>query len=273
MISEYENTSMREDRGRPTFAKRFFRVFTRVLLVIIFGMLLGTAAYYGIPALYRDWIQPVQTNSQQIISLEQELSALKEQLQTQESGSAAAFADLEGRLSEQREAIAELQAQSESARVSIDEINTSLEDLESLSGRVDTFESTQSQLQDQLGQLERSLEDVDSPVKQLNRQYQLLRVMELITRARFWMIENNLGLAAEDVTNARQILVVVLEEATEQEDLLPIIERIDQVLLELSDKPVIAADDLEIVWKLLIQATEPQPGKVIQPEEETGGIE
>jgi uncharacterized phage infection (PIP) family protein YhgE len=273
MISENENTGTAKDGVSPTFARRFFRIFTRLILVIVLGLLLGAAAYYGIPALYRDWIQPVKLNSQQITSLQQELSALKEQLQTQESESASALADLEGSLSEQREAIAELRAQADSMRSSIDEINTSLEGLPPLSGKVDTIEATQSLLHDQLGQLQRSLEEVDSPVAQLTRQYQLLRVMELITRARFWMIENNLGLAADDVSEAKQILMMVHEEATGQEDLQPIIERLDQVLLELPDKPVIAADDLEIVWKLLIQATEPQPGQIMQPEGESGGME
>lgn len=272
-MNEHENTSVSEGRKKTSFGRRFLRLLSRMLLVAILGVLLGAGGYYGIPAIYRGFIQPVQTNSQRITSLEQEISALKSSIQDKDSQTAVELADLQGRLAEQREAIAELLVQDESMRASFDDLKGRLEDLETLPKRAAAIETAQKQLQDRFEQMELSLEEVDSPVKKLSRQYQLLRVMELVTRARFWMVQNNLGLAAEDVASARRILSMVLEEAPEMGELLAIIERFDLVLFELPQRPVIAADDLEIAWKLLILATEPQSGEPPQPDNEMGGTE
>jgi hypothetical protein len=84
--------------------------------------------------------------------------------------------------------------------------------------------------------------------------------MELITRARFWMLQGNLGEAAEDLELAKGILETLSDRSVDGEALLTMIDRLDQVLLEISLNPIIAADDLEIVWQLLFLATEPEVG-------------
>ena len=275
-MNEYENNDHEERESGPSFASRFFRVLLRMLVVVIFGILIGAAAYYGIPALYRNLVQPVQTNSERIIAVEEALSELRKDLQEQKSESASDYASLEGQLAGQREAMAELLVENESLNTSLEDFEARLEDVEALPAMLETLETRQEEMLDTLATVQASLEDLqnmDSPVQQLERKFQLLRVMELVTRARFWMIEDNLGLASQDVASAREILAAVLEGAPQEQQVGPIIERLDQILLELPEKPVIAADDLEIVWKLLIQATEPEKAEVMQPENENGGME
>jgi hypothetical protein len=105
--------------------------------------------------------------------------------------------------------------------------------------------------------LEETLLAEESPYERLETQIQLLRAMELVTRARFWMVQGNLGEASEDLTLAKGVLENLEVEDSDRESLLLIIDRLDQVLFEISLNPIIAADDLEIVWQLLLLATEP----------------
>ena len=70
----------------------------------------------------------------------------------------------------------------------------------------------------------------------------------------------NLGKAAEDLELAKGILEALSVGAVEEQALLTMIDRLEQVLLGISLNPIIAADDLEIVWQLLLLATEPEVG-------------
>jgi len=41
------------------------------------------------------------------------------------------------------------------------------------------------------------------------------------------------------------------------EELVQIIERLDLALVDVRTSPIVAADELEIAWKLLVEATNP----------------
>jgi hypothetical protein len=83
--------------------------------------------------------------------------------------------------------------------------------------------------------------------------------LEALTRARLWLTQDNLGLAADDIQMARDILARVAEEGPEAEAsvLTPIIARLDLALQDLPDSPVVASDDLDIAWGQLAEAAGP----------------
>ncbi len=244
------------ERNERSLGERIFGFFLRLIFVILIGVGIGVGAYYGIPALYRDFIQPIQTNTQRISALEENLASVQVDIREKQSFFSKGIADVEGEVASQREELSAINAQGEGLKTSVDEIQSELERIQSLSERIQALEGDLEDLGERLNTLETAVEEDNPPIEEIRRQIQLIRVMELVTRARMWLIQDNFGEAKDDLAVAKEALEI-LEANQGDETLAPIIERLDQILFEISLSPVIAADDLEIVWQLLILATTP----------------
>lgn len=247
----------RSAKDERSLGSRILSVSLRLLLVILLGGAIGVGIYYGIPALYRDFIQPIQTNTQRISALEETLARTQVDIRERHSTLSTSVIEVEGDVAKQREGLAELQAQGDGLGSRIEDLDSGLEEMQSLSDHLQKLEENLNELDSRLGSLEKAFEEDDPPIEHLQYQIQLLRVMELVTRSRYWMIQDNNGKASEDLLAAKGILEALDEKFQEEELLDSIIERLDQVLFEIPLSPIIAADDLEIVWQLLLLATEP----------------
>jgi hypothetical protein len=77
--------------------------------------------------------------------------------------------------------------------------------------------------------------------------------MELLSRSRLYLIQNNPGLSRQDVEAARQTLAEVQENVPpDQKQIVSFwLQRLDLALENLNGTPVIAANDLEIAWSML----------------------
>lgn len=246
----------RSERVEKSLGRRLLSFFIRLLLVVLVGAAIGVGAYYGIPALYRDFIQPIQTNTQRVAALEEDLASMRVEIRDRQSTLSTDIANVEGVVALQREDLAALSAQSEGLETRMDQMQTELDGIQSLSESFQEVEGDLDRLSERLDAIEITIEEEDPPIEQIQRQIQLLRVMELVTRARMWIIQDNFGKAMDDLTYAKEALET-LDATSDDDSLTPIIERLDQTLFEISLSPVIAADDLEIVWQLLILATTP----------------
>lgn len=245
--------------GAGMTALKVIRVLLRLIFVVLLGIGLGAAAFYGGPALYRNFVEPVQQNSRRIVELEQELAQLRQEARQQSADQAARMGELEGDLAALQESLAALESRTEALEQDLAAQQETLDRLEALTRRVQALERDLGRTQDAVGELGLTLESRTTPAEVLARRLQLLRAMELVTRARLWLIQDNLGQAAEDVAQARDIVAAVIEGAPEEEAeaLQPILDRLDQVLEDVRTAPLVAADDLEVAWELLVQATAP----------------
>ncbi len=113
-----------------------------------------------------------------------------------------------------------------------------------------------------------SLTDVDSRLQtlegadaqrneslvELTYQSDLLRAMELLSRARLFLYQSNFGLARLDVQAARDVLAEMQSTVpdSKQQDLTEALFRLDLALKNLPDFPVAASDDLNIAWQVLM---------------------
>ncbi len=235
-----------------TFAVRLIRILVRVLFVLLVGTGLGLAAYYGGPALYRQYIEPVQVNTQRIADLEQALAQVEANAAQDREQWTGRLADVEARQAVQAESLAALQAD-------LAHQQSGLEALSDLPDHVDRLAASLDETSTQVAALEATLTSADAPTQRLGRVLQMVRAMELLTRARLWLIQNNLGLTADDVRSARTLLSDTAAAAPEAEaaTLTPIIERLDLALQDLQTAPVVAANDIEIAWQLLVEASSP----------------
>jgi hypothetical protein len=197
--------------------------------LLIFLGLLSVVLYLALPWLYDRFIRPVEQNTVQV-----------QELQSQQEQTEQRLADLQTRL----ETLETVQNEHDG---SLTELDQRLSDIETeITARTESLaalEDMQSALQEQ---------DKESTVE-LQRQIDLLKAMELLSRARLFMYQSNFGLAKQDVQIARDLLAGIEPGASESdaEELDAIILRLDMTLSNLPNFPVAASDDLDIAWQIL----------------------
>jgi hypothetical protein len=217
----------------PSFGERvrgFFNFLARLLLTLIILGLFGIGLYLLLPLLYQKYILPVQENTTQL----QQLS--DQQLQNQQ-----AVADLQTRLSALE---AEQTRQAES-----------FTDFDQRLSEIETEIAARSESLATLEQMQATLQShSEATSAELGRQINLLKGMELLSRARLFMYQSNFGLAKQDIQSARDLLLTIQPDAPESlaNDLTAVILRLDLTLSNLPNFPVAASDDLDIAWQILL---------------------
>jgi predicted RNase H-like nuclease (RuvC/YqgF family) len=262
-----------QSTSEPSMMRRVGRVVFRTLITIIVGLALGMGLYYGSIRLYREAIEPIQNYEDRISELERSLDQVSNTLESENIELHNRQAGIEGRLAEYAETVASVEALVQATQQdlrdqrriisSIEDIEKEMEELTLALGSVSTL----------VEQLEIDVEAGELTDQQVQRTAVYLRAMSMLTRAQLELDRDNLGFAAEQVVAARETLGELINvdpeaEASVDDALLAtILERLDLVLLDLPTRPKVAADELEAVWKLFMEAL--QPVQLEQPE--TGG--
>lgn len=210
--------------------RRFFEVLLRLISWVIIFTIFAAALYYGLPWLYQRFVVPVQQNTAQMVELQarqeqtvQDLEDLQTRLETIETGQ-----------SQNAESLTQLDDRVGKLETEIDARTQSLAALEKM----------QSELQAQN----------EAASAELDRQIDLMKSMELLSRARLFMYQSNFGLAKQDVQIAHGLLVAIRPDAPASlaNDLDAVILRLEQTLSNLPNFPVVASDDLDIAWQILL---------------------
>ena len=99
----------------------------------------------------------------------------------------------------------------------------------------------------------------------LKREIMFTRTIETLSRARLFLSQSNFGLAKTDVQSARDILVKLSIDAPpyQKDALNQIVARLDLALGNLPAFPVIAADDVDIAWQLMMMGLPESEADVI----------
>jgi DNA repair exonuclease SbcCD ATPase subunit len=279
-------TSETAPQESPSAGERFwhglgtlFKFILRLAFVVVLAVLLGSAVYfgvtYGLPALQRQYIQPVQDNSLRLDSLESQyerdiqqinsrLDALTDRLETLETQSDDTkqdFADLQAQLDsmadtqETQAAVLEdifpLQSEISENRDAIDELQSELSALQTES---ETLSDTVSEHDQDLQELNEENADQVAQLAELQRDFQLLWTLDLITRSRLDIAQDNFGLARSAAQAARDRLAA-LEEDTQFEgsEVIPqIMAYLDTAVENLTDNPQAAEEALLNAWRAIV---------------------
>jgi predicted nucleic acid-binding Zn-ribbon protein len=269
----------------PSFGDRmaiafvaFVRAFVRLLAIVVLAVLLGAGIFYGLPALYTTYIEPLQTSiihlqdaqslqdqtNQQVNQRLDDLQKRLNTLETQNDTVKQQIGELNARLDSQEGASQELASTLEAAQAA-DEKR-----FNAASTGMDQLDKKLADLSDELDRTNQDLQDIadefhatNTPVAALARELQLVKAMEILTRSRISLISNNVGLAREDIQSGRNMLAALLPQvpSDQVESLTAIVARLDLALGNLPDSPVLAADDLEIAWQLLQRGLSYQPSE------------
>ena len=217
--------------------RRFFEVILRLISWVIIFTVFGAALYYGVPLLYQRFVTPVEQNTAQMVELqsqqeqtEQELASLQEQIQSLQDGQ-----------DQHTQSLTDLDTQMTTLDERLSEVQTGIA---SHTKSLETLEDVQSELQAQN----------EAAAAELTRQIDLMKTVELLSRARLYMYQSNFGLARLDVQAARELLLKAeLDEADPlADDHEAVLQRLDMVLINLPSFPVVASDDLDIAWQILV---------------------
>ena len=206
--------------AEPSFLSRLgrgFLNFTRALLRLILLVMLisaaGAALYFGLPYLNNTFIAPVEQNAARVGELETRIENLRKEL-----------SDMDARLG--------------AMETSVEAHTAGIEQLEKMQGILEQEAKAQT----------------SSLMLTLKREIMLTRAIETLSRARLYLSQSNFGLAKIDVQSARSILAELSTGAPSyQVDALnQIIGRLDLALGNLPAFPIIAVDDVDIAWQLLM---------------------
>jgi chromosome segregation ATPase len=236
-----------------TPARRALRFLARLALVVLAGIVLGIAVYYGLPAVYRDFVQPVQVNTQRLaeveVSIEAERQADRERLQVLERRMTQVEADLAAAT----EVLAATQADLRELLAALGEQGGDLQRVRDLETQLEAVTDSLDSAEDRLAAVEEAVAGSQAPVEALGQRVQLLRAMELVLRARLALADNNPGLAAQDLRSARSILSASSAPPSWE----PIVVRLETALVNLDTSPLVAIQDVEAAWYLMLEASAP----------------
>jgi len=205
---------------QPSFLMRLWKAFLnflwalfRLVVTVAFIGAIGMALYLGLPYLNDKLIVPVEKNTANIRDLEAQVKDL--QLQLDQTNSRV-----------------------DSIEKTIATQSASIAKLEELQATLEKEMTTQN----------------NSVMVALKREIMFTRAIETLARARLYLSQSNFGLAKQDVQSARDILAELKTGAPEYQlaALDAIISRLDLALGNLPAFPVIAADDVDIAWELMM---------------------
>ena len=266
---------------RPGIFRRSLRLLSRLILSVLFGILLGLALYFGIPALYHQFIQPVQEHTQQIDDLQASQATAEAQANERIATLTSRLVTVELQSDTNKAAIAEqdsVQMMEATSEARLNRLQSNVDDLQiAISTQEASLEGIQTKMEGALATLNvkvdsqaqwiTTLENAQSnfaSASELNQQLRILQSMQLLLRAEFYLSQSNNGLAYQDI----QAAIAVLQEIPSSAS-LETVNAVGEVVSYLKDaetdlpaSPVIANDKLVISWQILSAYLQ---GKVYTP--------
>lgn len=231
-------------RSDPTFGQQvrgFFNFLIRLFALVIILGVIGLGLYYGLPLLYQKYIVPVEENTAEVT-------------------------ELQSRQKQAEQELADLQTKLETLETVQNQHDQSLNELDERLGEIETEIAARTE---SLAALERIQSDIQEQNEvasaELERQVNLLKSMELLSRSRLFMYQSNFGLAEQDLQIARDVLADVQPDAPKElaEDLEMVLLHLDLALSNLPNFPVAASDDLDIAWQILLTGSAPTPTSAV----------
>ena len=231
-------------------------ILLRLLFTVIAAVLLGAAIYFSaigwIPYLDKRIFQPIDNNITQLQELEDTQAVIEEQI-------ASLQATLDTSQSAQQEGTSRYQATLEALEQDIQQIKGNTDNLFT-SVSDNTRMATQIQLQMATLTAQQSANDRHFSAlatAQINiigiyEEINLLKVLDLLSRANQFLLHSNYG-QAEEILQSAIIELTELQERLPgfQQDLISnILDLVEQTIIDLPAKPTLAAEKLELAWQL-----------------------
>lgn len=268
---------MSEQNTKPSVFVRILKVLLRLILTLLFGILLGATMYFGFQFVYQELVVPTQQNATDLQNLNARINQQWDLLQEKNK-------ELENRLSE-------MESDHEIATDLISELSS---DIEQISADLDAYQMQQEVLSGQIEKIDQSIVDlmdenkdlvaqnealiesvenleVEKKLQPVYQDLQLFKVLLQVHRSRLFLVQDNYGLAKQELELAKELLTaLMLSAAEEQKNEISLWDaRLSLAISHLPDNPILANDDLEILWSMMANGfTSPDDIEVLDNTEE-----
>ena len=197
----------------------------------------------------------------ELVGLDSEVDALTEQLTADLNRQNEMLTELEGQMSDLIASTGTISGNVAALSAGVialqGDVNENIAGVDELGGNVDVLSTDVSQLSDDFIALESEVtavsEEATDQVAQMGQALSLFRVWEMVYRARLRLVEQNFGLATDDVAAALALIEALAAERSEEEGeaLLALQQRLELVAANLPNDANTAARDLESAWEML----------------------
>ncbi|MBE0686868.1 MAG: hypothetical protein IH585_12835 [Anaerolineaceae bacterium] len=250
---------MSEQNTKPSFFIRFLKVLIRLILTLLFGIILGAALYFGFQFVYQELVIPTQQNTTNLQNLSSRVNQQWDLLQEKNK-------ELEDRLSE-------IESDQDTT---IDQISELITEIDQISADLDAYQIQQEDLTNQIENIDQSIVDlmdrdkdltaqneeliasvedleVEKKLQPIYQDLQVFKVLLQVNRSRLFLVQDNYGLAKQELELANELLNSLLLSATEEQEneILLWDARLNLAISHLPDNPILANDDLEILWSMM----------------------
>ncbi len=259
--------------GFTTAATAFLRGVVRLVVILLMGSLLGLGIYFGIPYLYNQFILPVEQNAQAIEQLQSSQDELEQFLAGQISDLQQRIQDLESQQDLTRETLSALQSAGGSLQ---DDLATVTAEFETQSEILSSLEADLTQSQQEFARLEQQLtrlatasrgqqqlleelQSNGSPLREVQTELEILKTLQVLARARLFLGRSDIDLARAELVIAQRILGNLATQVTPEEAdyFNRVLVRLGLAEQNLEETPLLAAEDVEISYQLLLDRIVP----------------
>lgn len=238
---------------------RLLGVLLRLLFVLLLAVGAGAGIYYGLPFVYRQWVEPVQANAAQLSVLSGRVDNLGTNLNESQTAHDERLTALETGGDAQRERLASAEASVEALKASLAseaEAREALE-LEVAALRTDAAAraAESASLRGSIAELER----VTGQLAGLRRQATLLAIRNDLLLARIQLVAENFGEARSLLETVGADLSTFLEglDGLPVETRTGLANRLVTSASLIKTQPAAALQDLESVWAQMDAAVNP----------------
>jgi len=234
---------------------RLLAVLLRLIFVVVIAIFIGVGVYYGVPWVYWRLVVPVQESAARVEMLQRDLENTRTDWNSALTGQGQRISALESDLATQKERIAALEADVKrmdevliAQEKTLNELQTTLDSTEKTTGRLG---GDVEALYGGLDTLRGEVADPNRVAAAFERRLVLLQAWGEILKARLHLLEDNAGNARQTLALARANLerVIVLSPEPEAETLIAIQERLDAADTAIEERPFVAINELEIIWR------------------------
>uniref|UniRef100_A0A7C4Q0C9 Uncharacterized protein n=1 Tax=Bellilinea caldifistulae TaxID=360411 RepID=A0A7C4Q0C9_9CHLR len=231
----------------------FFRALLRLIIVILAGVILAGLLYMGFVLIYQQAILPARENAARLSLLETQQAAQMDQLSQRMEKLQQQVTELGNEMIVLQDEFAALKRDQEMVQSTQQAYPLQLKRLDELEKKL---AQVQKIGQDALQLAEENQKTIASGELLAGLEYQLtvLKSALLIQRARVYLGQANLGLARDEIRAARILLIELQQTASEEQkaELAAWLGRLDSALVNLPDRPVMAASDLQTAENLIL---------------------
>lgn len=247
------------EKNQSSAFVRFLGSVVRLILSIIIGLLIGAGLYFGFQYVYQQVVTSIEQNTAAIQNLDTRVNQQWELLNEKNTDIEDRLTMLENNQDTLLNQIAEMKVQVDQTAADLDafelKYNNLVEKFEVIDKAILELTKQDSEFAAQNEKFQIALDDLDveKQIQPLQQDVAIFKIMLQINRSRSFLIQDNLGLAKDELLLAQDMMNSLLSLSSPQleEEILVWNARLELAIDHLPNNPILANDDLEILWTMM----------------------